>query len=77
MSKKSGVWLIGLVYVSIACGSLTACGTKGPLYIPEQRYPQTKEKASDKASEAPAVNKHALQASIYAASRASSSFTLF
>jgi len=21
-------------------GMLTACGTKGPLYIPEQRYPQ-------------------------------------
>lgn len=24
-----------LVYIG-----LTACGTKGPLYIPEQRYPQ-------------------------------------
>ena len=24
----------------IACGNLTGCGTKGPLYIPEQRYPQ-------------------------------------
>ena len=24
----------------IICGSLTGCGTKGPLYIPEQRYPQ-------------------------------------
>ena len=24
----------------LACCSLTACGTKGPLYIPEQRYPQ-------------------------------------
>ncbi|WP_020167429.1 MULTISPECIES: LPS translocon maturation chaperone LptM [Methylotenera] len=22
------------------CSTLTACGTKGPLYIPEQRYPQ-------------------------------------
>ncbi|HQN64737.1 MAG TPA: lipoprotein [Methylophilus sp.] len=22
---------------------LTACGTKGPLYIPEQRYPQKTE----------------------------------
>ena len=22
---------------------LTACGTKGPLYIPEQRYPQTSD----------------------------------
>jgi predicted small lipoprotein YifL len=25
----------------LAYFGLTACGTKGPLYIPEQRYPQT------------------------------------
>ncbi|MFZ3086526.1 MAG: lipoprotein [Methylotenera sp.] len=24
----------------LACYILSACGTKGPLYIPEQRYPQ-------------------------------------
>ena len=24
----------------LICLTLTACGTKGPLYIPEQRYPQ-------------------------------------
>lgn len=40
MSKKTGVLLISLVYVSMACGALVGCGTKGPLYIPEQRYPQ-------------------------------------
>ena len=40
MSKKMGVFVVSLVYVLIACGNLTACGTKGPLYIPEQRYPQ-------------------------------------
>ena len=40
MSKKYSVWLISLVYTSVTCASLTACGTKGPLYIPEQRYPQ-------------------------------------
>ena len=40
MSKKIGVLMIGLVYVLIACGTLTGCGTRGPLYIPEQRYPQ-------------------------------------
>ncbi|MBC7787367.1 MAG: lipoprotein [Methylophilaceae bacterium] len=28
-----------LLAVLISLG-LTACGTKGPLYIPEQRYPQ-------------------------------------
>jgi predicted small lipoprotein YifL len=72
MSKKSGVWLINFAYISMACGGLTACGTKGPLYIPEQRYPQTKEKSTDKASQVPNQNKHALQASIYEASRASS-----
>ena len=31
---------MGLAYVSMACGALVGCGTKGPLYIPEQRYPQ-------------------------------------
>ena len=40
MSKKNGVLVIGLIYALMACGMLTACGTKGPLYIPEQRYPQ-------------------------------------
>ena len=72
MSKKSGVLLVGIVYISMVCGMLIGCGTKGPLYIPEQRYPQTKEKVTDKASQAPNQNKHTLQASIYAASRASS-----
>ena len=40
MSKKIGVLMISLVYILMACGTLAACGTKGPLYIPEQRYPQ-------------------------------------
>ncbi len=40
MTKKLGVLMIGLVYVLMACGTLSGCGTKGPLYIPEQRYPQ-------------------------------------
>jgi predicted small lipoprotein YifL len=29
----------------LLAGSLAGCGTKGPLYIPEQRYPQNAEKA--------------------------------
>lgn len=33
-------FLIGLTLIL-----LTGCGTKGPLYIPEQRYPQAAEKA--------------------------------
>ena len=35
MLKKISVLLICLAYVT-----LLGCGTKGPLYIPEQRYPQ-------------------------------------
>lgn len=31
------------ILLSAIC-TLTACGTKGPLYIPEQRYPQGVEK---------------------------------
>lgn len=31
--------LVCLLLAAI-CSMLTACGTKGPLYIPEQRYPQ-------------------------------------
>ncbi len=40
MSKKLGVLMISLFYVLMACVMLVGCGTKGPLYIPEQRYPQ-------------------------------------
>ena len=40
MSKKIDVLMISLVYILLACGTLAGCGTKGPLYIPEQRYPQ-------------------------------------
>ena len=28
------------ILLGVVCGMLTGCGTKGPLYIPEQRYPQ-------------------------------------
>ena len=27
------------ILISAVCSALVACGTKGPLYIPEQRYP--------------------------------------
>lgn len=30
-----------IVFLGILiCLTITACGTKGPLYIPEQQYPQ-------------------------------------
>jgi hypothetical protein len=35
-TKSMRIFLIGLLLAL----TITACGTKGPLYIPEQRYPQ-------------------------------------
>jgi predicted small lipoprotein YifL len=67
MSKKIGVLVMGFAYLSIACGMLAGCGTKGPLYIPEQRYPQGAKNNSN-----PLATKiDALQANIHAPSRAS------
>ena len=40
MSTKIVSLIVSVAYVLTACSMLTACGTKGPLYIPEQRYPQ-------------------------------------
>ncbi len=39
------------VHILLACIfflTVAGCGTKGPLYIPEQRYPQGVEKGGDK-----------------------------
>lgn len=42
-------------YLSLMLMLLSACGTKGPLYIPEQQYPQdTPESAPQPAPTAPA-----------------------
>lgn len=30
----------GITIILLASINLTACGAKGPLYLPEQRYPQ-------------------------------------
>ncbi len=38
---KAAILLTALV--SLASFALVSCGTKGPLYIPEQRYPQAPE----------------------------------
>jgi predicted small lipoprotein YifL len=32
--------MVRILLLVAICGALNACGTKGPLYIPEQRYPQ-------------------------------------
>ena len=31
---------MNIVMLCLAYSALAGCGTKGPLYIPEQRYPQ-------------------------------------
>jgi predicted small lipoprotein YifL len=65
-SKKINVCLIALAYLFTCC-LLTGCGTKGPLYIPEQRYPQGAEN-----NIIPHATKlDALQSNIHAPSRAS------
>lgn len=54
MLKPVHILLAGVVYLALA-----GCGTKGPLYIPEQRYPQGVEKGIDNdatKNDAPAAN---------------------
>lgn len=48
---------------------LIGCGTKGPLYIPEQRYPQGAENNNNQPNKA-RQNITALQANNHAASKA-------
>lgn len=40
MLKNIRLVILGSAFAFIGGGALVACGTKGPLYIPEQRYPQ-------------------------------------
>jgi len=35
------------IFALCCCSFLVGCGTKGPLYIPEQRYPQGAEKTPE------------------------------
>ncbi len=44
-----------VVMLCLSCSVLTGCGTKGPLYIPEQRYPQ-KDSTHEKPKTAPQAN---------------------
>ncbi len=42
--------MLSIVMLCLAYAVLSGCGTKGPLYIPEQRYPQKAPEANtDKA----------------------------
>lgn len=45
------------ILLGAICSALMACGTKGPLYIPEQRYPQEVEQPASQDSPAPIVKK--------------------
>ena len=40
MSKSNIYTNVNIMALCFACSVLAGCGTKGPLYIPEQRYPQ-------------------------------------
>ena len=40
MPKSNTKSNISVVMLCLAYSALAGCGTKGPLYIPEQRYPQ-------------------------------------
>lgn len=44
---KSKINFAVYILLSAICSTLMACGTKGPLYIPEQRYPQGVEQPAD------------------------------
>jgi predicted small lipoprotein YifL len=38
--SKLNTFLWMPILMAAVCSALMGCGTKGPLYIPEQRYPQ-------------------------------------
>ena len=56
MTKTVRILLVCLAYLALA-----GCGTKGPLYIPEQRYPQGAENNNVPKN----ITEHALQANIH------------
>ena len=56
MTKTVHILLVCLAYLALA-----GCGTKGPLYIPEQRYPQGAENNNVPKN----ITEHALQANIH------------
>jgi predicted small lipoprotein YifL len=41
MQSSTARLFIHIVLLASFASALCACGTKGPLYIPEQKYPQT------------------------------------
>jgi predicted small lipoprotein YifL len=55
MSKSISKSTIATVLCCLTYTVLAGCGTKGPLYIPEQRYPQEADGQKDSGQEAPKV----------------------
>lgn len=51
---KLNTFLMAPILISAFSSALIGCGTKGPLYIPEQRYPQQATK--------PAINTNKIDA---------------
>jgi predicted small lipoprotein YifL len=63
--------IVKTVPILLACAmylGLTGCGTKGPLYIPEQRYPEGVPKDVDKGVNNDATKKDAPEANTSAPS---------
>ena len=55
MSKSISKSAITTLLCCLAYAALAGCGTKGPLYIPEQRYPQKVDGQKDSGQEAEAT----------------------
>ena len=63
---KTAQKIFAALLMCIAYIALPACGTKGPLYIPEQRYPDGVPKDNNKGVENDATKKDSLEANISA-----------
>ena len=57
ISKEKFMNIFSLSSIIIICILLVSCGTKGSLYIPEEKYPQTESHIID-------LNYHHYQTSI-------------
>ena len=57
ISKEKFMNIFSLSSIIIICILLVSCGTKGSLYIPEEKYPQTESRIID-------LNYHYSQTSI-------------
>jgi predicted small lipoprotein YifL len=47
ISRKKFMKIVSLSSIIVVCILLISCGTKGSLYIPEEKYPQTESSIID------------------------------